>query len=129
MMHMAPTPTKYQTLPGMPTPNAMPQGVPRGPWSKLYRTAPGASLPSQAMMYGGLGAAPAVQIVGGLGEATTGKKAAVLVINTVAAAIIGSLIALGVGSGNPIRNTAIAMGGVTFVTGLYWWATTASDEA
>ncbi|KKM99753.1 hypothetical protein LCGC14_1144630 [marine sediment metagenome] len=129
MMQMTSTPTNYQSLPNVPGINAMPQGVPRGPWSNLYRTAPGSSLPSQMMLYGGaggLGRAPAVQIVGGLGEASTGKKTAILLMNTVFAAIIGTVVAMGVGSSNPVRNTAIGMGGVAFVTGLYFWAATSN---
>lgn len=42
---MVATPTHYSALPSMPQLNAMPQGVPAGPWGPLYRSAPGAQIP------------------------------------------------------------------------------------
>ncbi len=124
-------PTMYDSLPGAPRINALPQGVPGGPWNPVYRAAPGAQIPAvqyPGMRGGGLGMAGLgrmpVQIVGA--EATTGKKMGLLIVNAIAAAGVGALFAVSVKSARPVLFPAIVFGGVSLATGLYWWAATSN---
>jgi hypothetical protein len=119
-------PTKYSSLPTAPHANALPQGVPHGPWNQLYRSAPGAQLPAVAypgMRGAGLGMP--VQIVGGgLGEAGTGKKIALIAVQALAAAGMGAAVGLAVHGRRPVLFPALAMGGVSLATSLMFWSAT-----
>ncbi len=113
--------------------NAMPDGVPLGPWSNVHRLAPGAGVPSSPyrqmmgagfggampVFQGALGAVPGVNIVGALGQPITASKAVTgLLIAGGLSALYGAGIAYFVKSRSPVRNTAIFAGSVTVGTGL-----------
>lgn len=135
-MHSSATP--YSSLPAMPTINAMPYGIPRGPWDHLYRSAPGAQIPAVrypgmrgagfgSAMMGALGDVPGVTIQGFGAEATNGNgtaKISGLLIGALFAAGYGAGLAMAITSGNPIRNSALLSGGVTLGAGLLSMAMT-----
>lgn len=134
------TPTNYQSLPTVPHVNAMPQGIPAGPWSMLMKTAPGASLPSQTAMYPhyhpgmmGFGQPPPVQIVGAFGAAnggtSTAKKIAGVLVVALSAAGLGALYAVARGSSKPVLYPAMVMGGFSLMGGLATWAAMANGNA
>jgi hypothetical protein len=110
----------------MPTVNALPGGVPYGPWQSLYRAAPGAQLPAVDLpglhSYGMMGAfgAPQVKFMG-LGQNAKLTKQQI-VIGLLAATAISAGIAAGFSmareSSRPIVNPALFMGGVTLAGGL-----------
>lgn len=135
MMHYStPSPTAYSSLPSAPTINAMPQGIPRGPWGPLYRSAPGAQIPAVrypgmsgalgatgVVFQGALGSVPGVNIVGALGQngmLTAGSAVTGLLLAGALSAAYGAGIAYFVKSRKPVRNTALYAGGVTIGTGL-----------
>ena len=134
------TPTNYESLPTVPHVNAMPGGMPHGPWGPLYKTAPGASLPSQTALYphyhanmmGGLGQAPPVQIVGAFGAATNGtstmKKIAGVLVVALSAAGLGALYAVALKSKKKVLYPAIVMGGFSLMGGLATWAAMANSN-
>ena len=121
------SPTPYSSVPAMPTVNAMPGGVPYGPWQSLYRAAPGAQLPAVDLPglrnYGMMGAfgAPQVKFMG-LGQNGQPLTKQQIVIGLLAATAISAGIAAGFSmardSGRPIVNPALFMGGVTLAGGL-----------
>jgi len=118
---MLANPTHYSSLPGRPGVNAMPQGVPQGPWNSLYRSAPGAQLP--AVRYPGMhgaGLGMPVQIVGGLGE-STGKKVGLSLFNVAAAMGVGAAIGLAVHGKRPVLWPALILGGVSLATTALTW--------
>ena len=131
MMHYStPSPTAYGSLNPAPFPNALPGGVPRGPWADVARAAPGAQIPSvryPGMINGGLGA-PVSFVNGSLGAAginilgngpiTASKAVTGLLVAGALSALYGAGVAYYVGSANPVRNTAAFAGGVTVGTGL-----------
>jgi hypothetical protein len=113
MMHASPT--QYSSLPSAPTINALPGGIPQGPWSQLYRSAPGASIPAgryPGMMGAGLGAAPVT--IMGFGQGATGKLAAGA-LNVGMAAASGAVLAWAVNSPRPLRTTAMLSGGMALL--------------
>lgn len=115
---MLANPTQYSSLPGMPTINAMPGGLPQGPWGPLYRSAPGAQIPAVRYpgMMGALGAP--VQILGADEPMTKGQMAKAVVVGTAMSAGVGAAFAAAVGSGNPVRNGALVLGGLSLASGL-----------
>lgn len=125
MMHYGhPSPTAYSSLPGMPTVNAMPQGIPRGPWGKLYRSSPGAQLPAvryPGMMGAGFGSVPGVNIVG------IGAENGMTKTEKFTAAIFGAVLSAGVAAGfahflknrrRPVLAPALYMGGISLAGGV-----------
>lgn len=123
---MLANPTKYSSLPGVPGVNALPQGVPHGPWNSVYRAAPGAQIP--AVRYPGMhgaGLGMPVQIVGGLGD-STGKKVGMVLLQALAAAGVGAAVGLAVHSKRPVLFPALAMGGVSLASSLMFWASTSA---
>ncbi len=118
MMHASATP--YSSLPGQPTVNALPYGIPTGPWQHAYRAAPGAQLPAvryPGMMGAGFGDVPGVTIQGfGAGNAANGLGT--LLLGSIIAAGYGAVLAMTIGSGNPVRNTALLSGGLALGGGL-----------
>lgn len=111
---LATSATPYSSLPPMPTINAMPDGIPRGPWGALYRSAPGAQIP--AVRYPGMQGAP-VQILGALGangEASWGRVALGVALSAGYAAGLAYMIR----SRKPVRNAALFAGGLALGGGL-----------
>jgi hypothetical protein len=116
----------------MPTVNALPGGVPYGPWGPLYRAAPGAEIP--AVYYPGMTHAPgmrtglrgfgatgarAVTLLGPFGQVDTTAGALGTMLVTAAIAAGGAaLFAMAVKSKNPVRNSALLAGGLSLGTGL-----------
>lgn len=126
MMH--PSATPYSSLPAMPGINAMPKGIPYGPWSHLYRAAPGAQIPAVrypgmhgaiATIQGALGAPPAViQGFGQNGEVQVKLGMGSLLLGVVLSAGYGAAMAMTIKSKHPVRNTALLTGGSALVGGL-----------
>jgi len=116
MLHMSPT--QYSSLPSMPTINAMPSGIPQGPWGPLYRSAPGAQIPATVYpgMMGALGSP--VQILGADEPMTKGQMAKAVVVGSAMSAAVGASFAAAVGSANPVRNGALVLGGISLASGL-----------
>lgn len=125
MMHYShPSATPYSSLPGMPSINALPQGVPRGPWGKLYRSAPGAQIPAvryPGMMGAGFGSVPGINIVG-IGQENGMTKA-----EKFSATLFGAALSAGVAAGfahflrssnRPVLAPALFMGGVSLAGGV-----------
>lgn len=113
---MLAAPPAYSSLPNIPSVNALPGGVPYGPWGKLYRSAPGAQIP--AVHYPGMRGAAGVTIQG-FGQ--TNGTAGVLVRLFLAAGIsaaIAAAFSMARDSSRPVLNPALVMGGITFGTGL-----------
>lgn len=118
---MLAAPPAYSSLPNMPTVNALPGGVPYGPWGSLYRSSPGAQLPAvhyPGMRGGGLGGNAGVTIQG-FGQ-STGRLGTVgtLFIAAGISAAMAAAYAMARESRRPILNPALVMGGITFGTGL-----------
>lgn len=130
----------YDSLPAMPTINALPGGMPQGPWGPLYRSAPGAQIPAArypGMMGAGFGqpSAAKVTLLGAasslgapvqiLGEAPTTTTAVVgLVAGALLAGAYGAGLAYCLKSRKPIRNTALFTGGMASIGGLVSLAAT-----
>jgi len=119
MLHAGPT--EYSTLPAIPQINAMPQGIPSGPWGPLYRSAPGAQIP--AVQYPGMmgafgqGRAP-VRIDGAFGQEGDesfwgiGKVA---FVSALFAAATGAAYAFARESNRPVLYPALTLGGFSLV--------------
>jgi hypothetical protein len=123
----------YDSLPAMPSINALPGGVPHGPWGPLYRSAPGAQIP--AVRYPGmmgaahgrsgvtlLGGAAAglgapVQILG-FGQGSKVDKVITIGVTALFAGAYGAGLAWTIKSRRPIRNAALFTGGMASVGGL-----------
>jgi hypothetical protein len=109
---------QYPNLPGAyPRPGV---DIPTGPWGPIYRTAPGASLPSQTSLQlqgGGFGAP--VKFVGGLRDAS---MLSANILPLLGSALFAGAVGAGVGwsthSRHPKRNTALVMGGAALAGGL-----------
>jgi hypothetical protein len=108
----------------MPTVNALPGGVPYGPWGPLYRAAPGAEIPAvyyPGMQGAGFGARSArgVTLLGPFGQVDTTTQALGTMLVTAAIAAGGAAIfALAIKSRNPVRNAALTAGGLSLGAGL-----------
>lgn len=119
---MLATPTHYNSLPSMPQINALPQGMPAGPWGPLYRSAPGAQLPATrypGMRGAGLGASP-VQILG-FGDGA-GASFVSLLGRVGLAAGTGAAIGLAVHGSRPVLYPALVLGGMSLVGAAIHWA-------
>ena len=128
-------PPSYSSLPNIPNVNALPGGVPYGPWGNLYRSAPGAQIPAVHYpgmnpygMRGGLGAAGVT--IQGFGQATNGLgNTGTLLIAAAISAAVGAAYAMAIKTRKPIRNAALVMGGITLGTGLLAIAATKANGA
>jgi hypothetical protein len=123
---MLAAPPAYSSLPNMPSVNALPGGVPFGPWGKLYRSAPGAQLP--AVHYPGMrGAGVTIQ---GFGQTngTAGTLGRLLLAAGISAAVAAAF-AMARDSSRPVLNPALVMGGITFGTGVLAIAATQKAAA
>lgn len=123
----------YQTLPSVPTVNALPQGVPQGPWHQLYRGAPGSMIPAaplpimlgQSRYPGGIRFQGPVKFQG-LGQDETGVDVAKKAVMLTAGAAVSAGVAYGAfyyaGAARP-KNAALFMGVISLLAGAYRWAT------
>lgn len=117
-------PPAYSSLPNIPNVNALPGGVPYGPWGNLYRSAPGAQLP--AVHYPGMypgrhgmrGFGAAGVTIQGFGQGNGLGTAGTLLIAAGISAAVGAAYAMAIKTRKPIRNAALVMGGITLGTGL-----------
>jgi hypothetical protein len=114
------SPTPYSSLPGMPMVNALPGGVPYGPWQQMYRAAPGAQLPSVSLpSLAGFGGPAQVVFQGTLGQAPTKTQ---MLASTFGAALVSAGVAAGfastIGSSRPVLYPTLFMGGITLVGGI-----------
>lgn len=119
---MLANPTNYSSLPAMPHINAMPQGIPGGPWGPLYRSAPGAQIPGvryPGMRGAGLGASP-VQILG-FGD-SAGSSFVSLLGRVGLAAGTGAAIGLAVHGSRPVLYPALVLGGMSLAAAAVAWA-------
>lgn len=108
---MLASPTKYGTLPGMPGVSALPGGVPQGPWHALYRGSPGSVLP--ATMYPGMQMHGPVTLVGTTDNGQFNWTNAI--VAAAASAGAAAVYAMARQTANPVRNPALAMGGLTLL--------------
>jgi hypothetical protein len=127
MQYSHPSATPYSSLPGAPSINALPQGIPRGPWSSVYRSAPGARIPAvqyPGMMGAGFGNVPGVSLVGALGQDSNGKMTKA---EKFTATLFGAALSAGVAAGfahflrsrdRPVLAPALYMGGVSLAGGV-----------
>ncbi len=113
MLHAGPT--QYESLPSVPQVNAMPQGVPSGPWGPVYRSAPGAQLP--AVAYPGMMGPPRapVRIDGALGQGTAWDTAKTAAVGALFAVITGAAYAFSRDSRRPVLYPALTLGGLSVV--------------
>ncbi len=136
MSHSGPSATPFDSVPSMPIPHSLPQGVPFGPWQSLYQASPGAQLPAVSlpqMLHGGLGqlgptgvtlvgglGMPAVTFVSGFGNADKKAKVFAAVLGgTFFSALIGGTYAWMIKkSKNPVRNAGLLTGGLTLTSGM-----------
>lgn len=131
----------YDSLPAMPTINALPGGIPRGPWGPLYRPAPGAQIPAATYpgMMGAFGRRNGgVTLLGGgaaaglggpvqiLGQATNTDKLITIGVTALFAGLYGAGLAWTIRSKKPIRNAALFTGGMASIGGLVALATTSN---
>ncbi|KKN61353.1 hypothetical protein LCGC14_0522850 [marine sediment metagenome] len=121
--------TQYSD-PSVP-PQAIPHNIPQTPWSQLYRSAPGAQIPSTMLPQ--LSGPSPIQFQGALGQPTRGGVTLVglgqepaigpktlLLLNAVIAAGVGVALAYTMQSDRPALWTAALFGSVSVASGALW---------